>query len=196
MVDPDLRIAGVVLAAGRSRRMGAINKLLAPVQGIPMVQRSVDALLLAGVSPVVVVTGHMHRDVEGALTGVETAFNARFAEGMGTSLSVGVSALPDGIDGLFVALADMPFVRPATLRTMMDAFAGAGADCICVPIHGGRRGNPVLFATTHREALSRSTGDRGARRLVASHQGPTIEVAVDDPGVVRDIDTPESLAAL
>jgi molybdenum cofactor cytidylyltransferase len=96
-------------------------------------------------------------------------------------------ALP--ADGWLVALGDMPFVQDATLAALRDAVLGGTG--IAVPVFGGRRGNPVAFGAVYLDALLALGGDQGARRLLASH--PVAEVEVDDPGILRDIDTPSDL---
>ncbi|MGH8856128.1 MAG: nucleotidyltransferase family protein, partial [Telluria sp.] len=108
--------------------------------------------------------------------------------GMGTSLVHAIRhALP--ADGWLVALGDMPFVRETTLAALRDALL-AGAD-IAVPVHAGQRGNPVAFGARHLDELLALGGDQGARRLLRTH--PVTEVEVDDPGILRDIDSPSDL---
>jgi molybdenum cofactor cytidylyltransferase len=192
-------VAGLVLAAGRSRRMGRRNKLVADVEGIPMVARVVDVALAAGLAPVVVVTGHGAEEVEGALEGhaVERVHNARADRGMSTSLAVGVSALEDReLHGVLVLLGDMPRVAPSTLRTLMDHLDPERGRSVCVPVHRRRRGNPVLWSTRYLPELARLEGDVGARALLSRFAEEVFEVEVDDPGVLLDVDTPEALRDL
>ena len=188
----------MVLAAGRSTRMGGANKLLEDVGGRPLVARAVDALLASHADPVVVVTGHQAAEVEGALGGrpLRVVRNSRPEAGMGASLARGVAAL-DRLrpppDGALVALGDMPDVSAAGLEALLAAFQEAGPEAIVVPVHGGRRGHPVLFGAAHLPALRRLAGDRGARAVLEANAGRVVEVPVDDPGVLRDVDTPAQL---
>lgn len=195
--DGRSRVAGLVLAAGRSRRMGKANKLLQSVDGVPMVAAVVDRLVEAGVAPALVVTGHEAEGVEAALEErpVRTVHNPRFDRGMGTSLAAGVAALPGETDGALVVLADMPRVSAGTLRALVEAFTGtdAGRPVVCVPVHGGKRGNPVLWGAAFFTELERLGGDVGGRALLDEHPEAVIEVAVDDPGVLVDVDTREAL---
>ena len=106
------RIAALVLAAGRSTRMGAINKLIAEIGGKPLVRIAAEQALASRASPVIVVTGHQHEQVEAALAGlpVKLVHNPDYTEGLGTSLKVGIAAVPEDADGAIVCLGDMPQV--------------------------------------------------------------------------------------
>ena len=188
-------VAAIVLAAGASTRMGAQNKLLAPIEGVPMVRRTVSRLVEAGLGPVVVVTGHDAASVRAALGGLPCRFahNPHHRDGMGGSLAVGAGAV-DGVDAVLVALADMPDVTAAHVRRLVEAWQGAEGS-IVVPVSHGRRGNPVLFGAEHLPALRECSGDRGARALVAADPSRVCTVSVDDGGVLHDIDTPAELEA-
>lgn len=189
------RVAALVLAAGHSSRMGAANKLLARVDGEPLVARAVDAALASAADPVLVVTGHQAGAVRAALAEREVVkvANPRWAEGMGTSLAAGVAALPAGVEGALVCLGDMPWVRAADLDALIAAFASAAVDAICVPTHAGRRGHPVLFAARYFGEMRQLSGDTGARALIDAHPGALRTVPVDHPGVLRDVDVAEDL---
>ena len=192
------RIAAIVLAAGRSTRMGPRNKLLEPVDGVPMVRRTVATALGSRARPVVVVTGHMREEVRRALAGLDVQFahNPRYAEGLGTSLAAGIAALPAGLEGALIALGDMPSVAPAHLDRLIAAFAPQEGRAICIAMHQGKRGNPVLFAVEFFAELMDIGGDTGARYLIGRHQEQIAEVEMDSPAVLLDVDTPEALAAL
>ncbi len=191
-------ITAIVLAAGLSRRMGSANsKLLAPIDGTPMIRRSVEPLFACAIDEVIVVTGHGRPDIEAALSGLALRFvaNPDYAAGMGSSLAAGAAAVRANADAVMVCLGDMPLVAPSTILSLTGAFAGA-TDRICVPVLEGRRGHPVLFASAWLPALARLSGDSGARRILDSAGAFLLEVPVDDPGVLRDFDTPEQLAEL
>ncbi len=192
--------AGVVLAAGRGRRMGGPEKLLLPVDGVPLVRHAASTLLDAGLSPVVVVVGSGAgaEAVGRALCGlpVRLVVNPSASEGMGTSLARGVSALPPGARTVAVALGDMPRVEPDTLRRLLEGQGGTGAG-IVVPTWRGRRGHPVIFdLRRYREELLALGGDVGARDVLAAHPADVLEVEAGDPGVVADVDTPEDYRTL
>lgn len=190
------KIAALVLAAGRSSRMGARNKLLELIDGKPMVRRVVEAIRASDVGAVVVVTGHQGDQVRAALAGLDTAFvdNADFADGLSTSLRAGVGALPADIDGMLVCLGDMPETRAGDIGRLIAAFNPLEGRSICVPTHGGKRGNPVLWAARFLPEMRNLQGDVGARHLIGAHADEVCEVPVDEPGVLLDLDTPEALA--
>ena len=192
------RVAALVLAAGQSRRMGALNKLLIEIDGVPMVRRVAETLSQAGASPIVVVTGHERERIVAALQGLPLVFahNSEFAEGLSTSLRVGIAALPAGIDGALVALGDMPRVTAAEVQRLIAAFNPLEGRAICVPTRRGKRGNPVLWARQFFPEMQEVAGDVGARHLIGAHPEMVAEVEMDEDGVLTDIDTPQALAKL
>lgn len=197
------RIGAIVLAAGRSTRMGDTNKLIAPVEGLPMVAHTVDAALLSQADPVLVVTGHEAEYLRMALGDrpVTLVHNPDFAAGLSTSLRAGLSALPEGLDGVVVCLGDMPFVGPHDIDKLIAAYDPDEGREICIPTHDGRRGNPVLLGARFFPAVQGLHGDVGARTLIDLNEDSVCEVPIADgrdhsPGVLTDIDTPEALSAL
>jgi molybdenum cofactor cytidylyltransferase len=192
------KIAAVILAAGQSRRMGRQNKLLAPVDGKPLVAHMVDAVLGSRAGPVVVVTGHEEEAVRAALgeRRVIWAHNPHFAEGLSTSLKAGLDALPEDADGVLVALGDMPRVRSAQIDRLIAAFNPLEGRGIVVPTVRGKRGNPVLFASRLIPALREVAGDVGGRHLLGEHADEVVEIEMEDDAALLDIDTPAALDAL
>lgn len=187
---PVPRVAALVLAAGRSSRMGGRNKLLEDVGGAPMVETVVARLLETAVDPVLVVTGHESRAIEAAVPSpATTVHNPAHEEGLGSSVRAGVAALDPSVDAVLVCLGDMPRVDPRTVRGLVDAFRRAPDMGAFVPVHAGRRGNPVLWASALFPELLKLRGDAGARHLVAARPDMVCEVEVDDPGVLLDVDT-------
>jgi molybdenum cofactor cytidylyltransferase len=185
---------GILLAAGRGRRFdpaGQRNKLLQPLDGEPVVVASARKLL-AAVPRVVAVVPPLDAGVGGQLAalGCDVTVCPDADSGMAASLTHAIRhSLPSNPQAWLVALGDMPYVDPATLRRLVDALAaGAG---IAAPVLDGRRGNPVGFGAVHLDALLALSGDAGARRLLQTF--PVTEVPVDDPGIFRDIDLPEDL---
>jgi len=191
------RIAAVVLAAGKSSRMGR-NKLLETVDGKAMIVHVVDAVLASAAKPVVVVTGNEADAVRAALAGRRVRFvhNPDFAAGLSSSLRAGLAALPEDCDGAFVCLGDMPRVKAAQLDKLIAAFNPVEGRAIVVPTFSGKRGNPVLWAASFFPAMKAVAGDVGAKHLIGEHIDQVREVAMDDGAILLDIDTPQALAAL
>jgi molybdenum cofactor cytidylyltransferase len=196
--EPIGPVAGIVLAAGRSTRMGPSNKLLEPLRGQPVLRHAVEAQLSAGLDPVIVVTGHQREQVETALAGLAVSFadNPDYAAGMAGSLRVGVAALPADSVAAVVSLGDMPNVTAKVIETLVDAFRNQPEARAVVPTLLGNRGNPALLARDLFPAVELLTGDRGARRLLEEAGERVIEVPFDDPAIAIDVDTPEALKAL
>lgn len=189
-------VAGLVLAAGRSRRMAPLNKLLvADRQGVAMVTRVVDHVLASGVRPVLVVTGHERERVEEALQGRPILFvHAQdYAEGLSASLKAGLAALPPEPEGVLIALGDMPLVEAGVMARILAGFDPEEGRAIVQPTYRGKQGNPVLWGREFFAEMMAITGDVGARQLVGRHADRLIEVEVADDGVLRDFDTVESL---
>ena len=192
------RVASIVLAAGRSTRMGAINKLIVQIGGRPLVRIAAEQALASQAGPVIVVTGHQREKVEGALKGlnVRLVHNPDYAEGLGTSLRVGIGAVPEGADGAIVCLGDMPQVDAALINTLLDAFDPERGAFIVVPTIDGHRGNPVVWARRFFPDLMAIGGDFGARYLIGNYAEAVVEVPVAGGAALTDIDTPESLSAV
>ena len=192
------RIAAVVLAAGRSTRMGAVNKLIAEIGGKPLVRIAAEQALASRASPVIVVTGHERERVEQALNGlpVRVVHNPDYAEGLGTSLKAGIAAVPDDADGAIVCLGDMPQVNAALIDKLIAAFDPARGALVVVPSIAGRRGNPVVWSRRFFPDLTAINGDIGARQLIGTYAEAVVEVPVEGDAALTDVDTPESLSAV
>jgi molybdenum cofactor cytidylyltransferase len=189
-------IAAVVLAAGASSRMGS-NKLLTEIGGKPMVRRVVEAVAATAATPVIVVTGKDAEKVEAALAGctVRLVNNPEFAKGLSSSLKCGMKALPEDCNGAVILLGDMPDVSAALIDKLIAAFNPMEGRAICVATHGGKRGNPVLFARRFFAEMESIEGDVGARGLIGAYPELVCEVEAGTDAPLIDIDTPETLAA-
>jgi len=196
-VPPGLRIAALLLAAGQSSRMGS-NKLLAEIDGRPMVTRVAQRLLSSHARPIVAVLGNQADRVDAALgkLPVERVRNPAFAEGLSSSLKAGLAALPEDVDGVIVCLGDMPLVAGRDLDRLIAAFNPLEGRAIIVPTRRGKRGNPVLWAKRFIPEMAELAGDVGAKHLIGEHAELVSEVEMDSDGVLVDIDTPDALAAL
>ena len=192
------KIAAILLAAGRSRRMGRVNKLLEDIYGIPMVARVADALRASRADPVIAVTGHEAERVGAALRkhGFVRVHNPDYADGLSTSLVAGLGELPPDRDGFLVCLGDMPTLAPEIIDRLIAAFSPEDGRRICVPTFNGKRGNPVLWDRSFAESMTELKGDVGAKHLIGENEDVVAEVAMDDAAVLSDIDTPAALAQL
>jgi molybdenum cofactor cytidylyltransferase len=190
------RVAAVILAAGRSSRMGAQNKLVAQIAGKPLVRIAAEQALASHASPVIVVTGHERDKVEAALAGlrVRVVHNSSYAEGLGSSLKTGIAAVPQEADAAIVCLADMPRVDAVLIDRLIDAYDPERGALVVVPSIDGRRGNPVLWSRRFFPELMNVQGDIGARNLIASYSEAVTEVPVTGTAALTDIDTPESFS--
>jgi molybdenum cofactor cytidylyltransferase len=192
---PHPPVAALVLAAGRSSRMGEANKLTQILRGKPLLRHAVEAALASQASPVLVVTGHDADAVRQALEGLDVGFihNPDHADGMASSLKAGLSALPQNAAGAVVLLGDMPNVTPAIMDRLIAA-ATHDAKAV-VPTLLGRRGNPALLMRPILPDLLQLSGDQGARKLLEAAGDAVVEIAIDDPAIALDIDTPDALMA-
>ncbi|MEV0147772.1 MULTISPECIES: nucleotidyltransferase family protein [unclassified Nonomuraea] len=181
------RVAGLLLAAGEGSRLGT-PKALVEHEGERLVDRGVRLLEEGGCHPVVVVLGAATVQVRGAVV----VRNPGWRSGMGSSLRVGLAALPEEAGAVVVALVDQPFIRPEAVR----ALVASGAR-LAVATYGGRRRNPVLLSRRDFAEVARlAVGDAGARPFLTAHPELVTGVPCDGLGDPADIDTPADLERL
>ncbi len=197
-VHPARNVAALVLAAGRSSRMGGPNKLLAEIGGRPLVRIVVEAALASRARPVIVVTGHQREGVEAALGGLPVDFvqNPNFANGLSSSLRAGIAALPAQADAVIVCLGDMPQVEAPMVDRLIGALDPDKGALIAVPTIEGQRGNPVVWSRRVFPDLMTVEGDIGARHLIGRYSEAVVEVPLTGTAALTDIDTPEVLQAV
>ena len=186
-----LAFSALILSAGSSSRMGAFKPLL-PLGEETLIERAIGLFRGAGVADVTAVLGHRAECVLPLLGrhGVRPVFNDLYDEGMFSSLRAGVGALDRSRRAFFLLPVDIPFVRQGTLLSLMDAFLGGETD-VCRPCFRGRRGHPPLIASALIPAIEGFDGTGGLRALLARYRGRTVDVAVEDPGILLDVDTRE-----
>ncbi|AZH25193.1 nucleotidyltransferase family protein [Haloplanus aerogenes] len=193
VADPvrEKRVAGVLLAAGTSSRFGERNKLLATLNGEPLVRHAARTLADAAVDPLVAVVGADGDRVAAALDGLgfSVVENPNHAEGQATSVRAGVRAVRDASDvaGAVFALGDMPLVASTSVDALVAAYRANEATALAAA-YDGERGNPVLFDSRYFDALADVDGDAGGRDILLSG-GDSVLVETGDPGVRRDVDT-------
>ncbi|MBV8573569.1 MAG: molybdopterin-binding/glycosyltransferase family 2 protein [Acetobacteraceae bacterium] len=192
------RIGALLLAAGQSRRMGGPNKLLAEVDGTPMVAYVARRMLASRARPIVAVLGNQADAVDAALgkLPVERVRNPEFAGGLSTSLKRGIAALPPDLEGALICLGDMPLISGRHIDRLIAAFNPLEGRAIIVPTRRGKRGNPVLWSKRFFPEMAELAGDVGAKHLIGEHAELVAETEMDDDAILVDIDTPEALEAL
>ncbi len=190
-------VAGLVLAAGKSSRMGR-DKALLPFRGSTFLEAILGVLHGAGLVRIAVVLGH-HGDLierSADLSRVEVVYNPDYEQGQTSSLQAGLRALerPD-LEAVLLALVDHPAISEETVQTLIAEFLESHAPVV-IPTHEGRRGHPLIIARKLFEPLLDLSLDQGANSIIRDYRESTLFVEVEDPGILLDVDEPESLAAL
>ena len=190
-------VAAIVLAAGRSTRMGGPNKLLETISGKPLVRIAAEQALSSRASPVVVVSGHERARIEAALASLDVRLvhNPDYAQGLSTSVKAGLAALPPESEAAIVCLGDMPQVTSALIDRLIAAFDPERNALVVLPTFSGKRGNPVLWSRRFFPELIALEGDVGARHLIGAYPEVVTEVPVENAAAMVDIDTPDALRA-
>jgi molybdenum cofactor cytidylyltransferase len=188
-------LTAIVLAGGDSSRMGSPKALLTDPEGLTFVARIATAMRAAGLTDIVIVTGRHHDEIVGALDRLPSAGALRVmrneepSRGQLSSLWVGLDACRHDTDAADVTLVDVPFVAPATIAAVIAAWSN-GRPPIVRPSFRGRRGHPVIFDRRLFDELRRAPLEVGARAVVGAHYAESVDVPVDDPGCLVDVDTP------
>ena len=188
------RAIAVVTAAGSAERFGG-RKLLALVDGEPLLDRTIRSLLEGGASEVIVVVGTadraaLERDVNAMNDArVRPVENPDPARGMFSSIQEGVVTASG--DALVVLPGDMPFVRPETVRLLIDRHRESGA--IVSPRYRGKRGHPVVLPMRLRDEIRTTPTSANLHEVIKRHADTRVDLDLDDPGIVRDVDTPSDL---
>jgi len=186
-------IGAIILAGGEGKRMGAVKPLL-DIHGMPAIARMIGAVRAAGVEGIIVVLGHAADAVRGGvdLSGCRVVVNPDYKSGMASSLRAGIAALPADARGFLILHSDMPYISPETIEAV-TAVARTGAR-IVAPTYRGKRGFPVYIDRACCPGLIATLeGNVGARAYIAAHPELLVEIPVEDPGAVTDLDTPEDL---
>ena len=195
--DPaPLRVAAVILAAGRSTRMAPVNKLTADYQGAALVRHAAEAALGSRATEVLAVVGHEAEAVRTALSGLDVRIvaNPDYVTGLASSVKAGVAAVGPDAAGAVILLGDMPGVTGDVVDALIGAFEKTGGEKICQPRYDGRPGNPVLWPRTLFAEFETLSGDVGAKPLLACHKSDLLGVDVGTDAIHMDIDAPADLA--
>lgn len=188
-------ITAILLAAGRSRRMGAFKPLL-PFGDSTVVECCIKNLREAEIANIIVVAGHRAEDIQAQLktSRVTFAINPDPDSEMGVSIARGVAAVRAGARALIIALVDHPAVSPETIRILIDEWRGGAR--LVQPEHAGRGGHPVLIDLAYRNELLSLDSESGLRAIFAAHRDEVKRVPVASPYVARDMDTWEDYQRL
>lgn len=191
-------VSAILLAAGESRRMGQLNKLALPVDGVPLLQRTVQTLLQARLCELVVVVGHEQQSARLLLAGmpVHIVSNERYREGQMTSVYRGMEALQEPCDGVMVCLSDQPLLGPTDINTLVDTFFYKPPCSVLVPTYRGQRGNPIILASQYRSDILKGERNLGCKRFIEKNPDLVTTVEFDNDHVVFDLDTPDDYAKL
>jgi molybdenum cofactor cytidylyltransferase len=186
-------ISAILLAAGRSTRMGTL-KLTEKIGESTVIERTLASLRKAGIADIVVVLGYKADEINAALdvANIQTVRNPSYAEGISSSIKVGLSNLSPDSDAALIMLGDQPFVMPRTIKRIIQERKISGARMV-VPTYKGMRGNPVLVDRSMFKELRKLSGDVGARKLIDEGIREVRFLVVHDPGVALDIDTKSDL---
>ena len=184
-------IHAVLMAAGRSKRMGRNNKLLLDVDGIPLVRKSAINILNSNVAYMTVVTGFDEEKIVNALSGLNVNFvkNFNFREGLSSSLKAGLTNITPSPSAVIICLADMPKIQPEHLNRLIESFDPSKGLEICIPTNKGKRGNPVLIGNRFFPHIFETSGDFGAKHVMKQHPNKIVEVEIGTSDIHLDIDT-------
>lgn len=185
-------VSAILLAAGESRRMGTLNKLALPLDGVPLLRRAANTLLESALQEVVVVVGHQAQAARALLGDLPLRIvdNQHYRDGQMTSVHRGMEALSAPCDGVMVCLSDQPLLTATDIDLLVHAFLHDCPTSVLVPVWQGRRGNPVVLAYAHRDAILGGTRNLGCRRLIENNPELVTSLEMPDDHTVFDIDTP------
>jgi molybdenum cofactor cytidylyltransferase len=192
--------AGIVLAAGESKRFGRPKQLL-KIQDRHLVEWVLDAALGSRLARVILVLGFKHQKILQSLAKqvshprLQVVINDHYHQGQSRSLRFGLSAVKDNFPSTMFLLGDQPLVTAEFIDDLLRHF-WSSTEIICVPIHQGTRGNPTIFSKTFYPQILQLQGDIGARGIIESHPNDVLQVEIGDPRYFFDIDRPEELASL
>ncbi|HUT97268.1 MAG TPA: molybdenum cofactor cytidylyltransferase [Dehalococcoidales bacterium] len=183
-------VSAILLAAGKSSRMGKLKQLM-PLGDSTILEQTLANLLGSRATEVVVVLGHKAEEVVKRLSGrpVKVVVNPLYRKGMGSSIAAGLKFVDSQAQAVMLVLGDQPYVDSPTMNRLIDAFGGAKKG-IVIPTYNGQRGHPLIFARKYQAQLSRLSGDIGGREIIREHPEDVLEVPVDCEGIIIDIDTP------
>jgi molybdenum cofactor cytidylyltransferase len=191
---PEKTLGALVLAAGLSSRMGEFKALL-EIDEKTLLEHAIGLFEVTGIERIITVVGHRGEDLIRPLAATSSQYvvNKNYQDGMFSSVQKGVEALQNRCDAFFLLPADIAFVRPETVQKLRDEYYRAHSPLIFYPQFQARRGHPPLIDSTLINNILSYKGDAGMRGLLSQFKNQAVDVAVNDPFIHMDIDTPEDL---
>ena len=188
-------VSVVLLAAGKAKRMGKLKQLM-PLGTSTIIEKTVDNLLGSSAGEVIVVLGHKAEDIKKKLatSDVKITFNPLFEKGMGTSIAAGLKLVDSNAKAVMLTLADQPFIKSQTIDKLIKAFEESDKG-IVIPVYQDKPGHPIIFSLKYKAELEDLSGDIGGREIIKRHPEDVLIVAIDDEGVIIDIDTMDSYSS-
>jgi len=189
-------ISAILLAAGKSKRMGGENKLAKKIQGIPLIKHSVRNILASSIGELIIVLGHQKRIVEeviGKNEKIKFVFNKDFESGMASSIKTGLYNLSEKTEAFFICLGDMPMVNSNIYNQLIKS---RNQKNIIVPTYNGQQGNPVLFDKSMKEKVMDITGDVGAKKILELNKDKILNLEINDQSVTKGFNTQDDFSSL
>ena len=182
-------ISVILLAAGKSKRMGRPKQLL-PFRGSTVLEQIIKNLSETNLDELIVVTGYQAERIAQKITDkqVKIALNREFQQGIGSSIKCGLAQVSDRSDAIMIVLGDQPLIEKNTIDPLIQTFSVTDQG-ILVPIYSGIRGHPVIFDVKYKDELLRLPDDVGGRKLIKEHPEDVLKIEVDSESVIADIDT-------
>ena len=188
-------ISTILLAAGQSKRMSGENKLIKNVKGIPLIKCALNNILKSSVDETVIVLGYQSEIIEKLIDKndkIKFVFNADFETGMASSIKKGVENLSKKTDAFFISLGDMPSINYNTYDQLIKYKKNQK---IIVPIFKGQKGNPLLFPKSFEKIMLSIQGDHGAKKILENNKKQILNIEINDPGIIKDIDILEDFTS-
>lgn len=187
-------ISCLLLAAGESKRMGVINKLLLPIDGLSFIRRTAEEVMKFPFHEIKVITGHDSEKIQNEIPFAAFSFvhNKKYMTGMHSSIRAGVLSLDQKTNGFMVCLSDQPYFHAGIVEKLIRRFSETSGPRIVFPTFQGKKGHPVIISNHFiPEILREEDGDFGCNYLFKRHPSCLLPVEINDVSPVIDVDTPE-----
>lgn len=184
-----IKMWAIILAAGESKRMRE-PKMLLPYQGMTIIEKVIENVLSSNIENVLVVVGADAEAIIQVLSGLKVRYccNERFKEGMLSSVKCGFRSLPDDTDAALVFQGDQPFIGAVVINDLISGYTRSDKG-IAIPVYKEKRGHPILIDRKYRNKIDNLSDEKGLRSLALDFPDDVLEVRVDTPEILRDIDT-------